>query len=866
MPRTPHRFALLGAIAAALAALVAPGAAAERFTLDDLDRLMGMPEGQDATQLIVRPKTPEGFGAVLANGVAKRLPDRARTRLAARTKDYFPEVDQYVVTAPQGMSLYEYACELLETGEYEYVVPDMVCRPLLTPNDVFFSLMYHHDLMESEAAWDITTGDPNLIVAVVDSGIDLDHPDLAPLLVDGYNSATGTPQQFGGLVDDIATSGHGTAVAGCMTAIGNNGLSVVGVGWGFKLMPIRATNSSDGTAISTALYSGARWAADNGARVVNISYSGVENPGSQDTGEYLAARGAVLVYGAGNENEQHDFFDYPDVIIAAATDRNDIPTSFTAEGRGVDVAAPGRSVWTTKNGGGVQTVNGTSFAAPLTAGVAAMVLSVNPSLTSREVAAAIREGADDLGAPGEDRIYGSGRINLLGALTSPCTTGVGGTDCNSNGVIDECGVFTLEEQDCDEDGTPDDCQLASDPSLDCDGDGVFDTCQIFDNFSLDCDNNGVLDTCEIDATPGADCDGNGILDRCQISISPALDCDRNDVLDTCQIAADPSSDCDGDGLIDACIDQEYIVTRSDEPGGPVYDGFNLTTGQIVSLPDDGFSQGAAIPFGFPDQFPFYGQPRFNFRIASNGFLSLGAGFPPDDGCCAGRFIPSPSEPNNLIAGLWTDLDPSAGGVVRTDLTVVPDGRLSRVVQFTDVPIGIVPGARANFQIRTFPNGQIELHYGEIDVPGVVMTGGIEETLGVAGVRTHYSSNPPAAFSAVRISPPNDCNNNGEPDSCDIASDPLLDCNLDGIIDDCQNPSAAAECENLPERCLGDTDGDYDADATDFVAMLVGFGDTEPLQNPGADLDGSGTVDSGDFIELLVAFGTEYDVLCQPITP
>ncbi len=329
---------------------------------------------------------------------------------------------ELLVQVPEGVAEREYASLLLSTGQFEYVVPDWVVYPLTIPNDTFYGSQWHHQTIQSEAAWSWITDTSSVIAAYTDTGVDLNHPDLAASLVSGYNTVENLPQSQGGTIQDI--NGHGTCVAGTIGAIGNNGLGVAGVCWNVKLMPIRVSNSPSGGSTIADLEEGARWAADNGAKTVSASYTGVETPSLDVTGAYVRAQGALYFYAADNYNQNHSSFDWANVIVVAGTDQADNKAWFSSYGTAIDCAAPGVDIWCTYLGGGYGPASGTSFSTPMTNGVAATIYAINPYLSPAEVEERLYRGCDDLGAPGEDPIYGRGRINLEGAVIQAATGGM----------------------------------------------------------------------------------------------------------------------------------------------------------------------------------------------------------------------------------------------------------------------------------------------------------------------------------------------------------------------------------------------------------------------------------------------------------
>jgi len=338
---------------------------------------------------------------------------RASARISAMVVKSSAFVDEYVIEVPKGMSEGEMASILMATGDYEFVEPNWTLYPATVPNDPQFGSSWQHTRLQSAAAWDLNTGSSDVIVAVCDSGADLNHPDLVPVLISGYNSASNIAQADGGDVNDI--NGHGTFVSGCAAAKGNNNTGVVGVGWNFSLMPVRVTNNADGTASGFDIIEGARWAAEHGAKVVNASFSGGTSASNQTTGAYLKTLGSLLFWAAGNDGS---FIspNRPDYVIVGSTTSSDNRSGFSNFGPAVDVTAPGSSVRSTRNGGTYGNGSGTSYASPIAAGVGAMIYSVNPEFNGDDVQAILYNSVDDLGAPGRDDSFGRGRVNTRNAI------------------------------------------------------------------------------------------------------------------------------------------------------------------------------------------------------------------------------------------------------------------------------------------------------------------------------------------------------------------------------------------------------------------------------------------------------------------
>jgi subtilisin family serine protease len=308
-----------------------------------------------------------------------------------------------------------------------------------------------------DQAWDVTRGSSGVIVAVIDTGIDTSHPDLVGVALPGALFLTSpdpqcTPVSAGSIVDD---NGHGTHVAGLIAANANNGQGVAGVAFGVRVLPIKALDCQ-GSGLLSDVASSVIWAVDHGARIINISLgSSAAQSTLQDAIRYAVARNVLVVTAAGNcgvastrcgsVNEPQYPGAYPEAFAVGATDPNDLRASFSNVNGYVALSAPGSRIWSTtptypttlsRNNPGTTSYaafSGTSQASPFVAGVAALLLSKDPTLSPTQVADRLRAGADDLGAPGVDPEFGAGRVNALravggvaGAATYGATYDLGG--------------------------------------------------------------------------------------------------------------------------------------------------------------------------------------------------------------------------------------------------------------------------------------------------------------------------------------------------------------------------------------------------------------------------------------------------------
>lgn len=421
------RFALLASISMLLLQGVA--IAQETTKRDAPSRFVERPGLLEFSGLmIVRPVPP---GELAATGVTpqriEEIRARARARIQEHLVEYIPATDESIVRVPPGETENGFSQVLMATGDYQYAEPDWICHPTdRVPNDPSYWQQWHHSKLRSPLAWDLSVGDPGLVIAIVDGGVQLDHPDLAGALVPGYNSDDDLAQTAGGDVGDV--DGHGTFVAGLAGAIGNNRTHVAGMGWDFSIMPIRYYNQPGGGYLHNIL-EGARWAAENGARCVSVSQTGVEYSSVQTTGAYVKGLGALLFWAAGNDQRDLSWFDWDDVIVVGATDPNDDRASFSAYGLAVDVFAPGTNIYSTGMPSALAVGSGTSASTPMAAGVCALVWSHRPRLTPDQVEQCLFTGCVDLGPPGEDPSWGWGRIDSRSSVEAS-----GVVDLKVNGV------------------------------------------------------------------------------------------------------------------------------------------------------------------------------------------------------------------------------------------------------------------------------------------------------------------------------------------------------------------------------------------------------------------------------------------------
>ena len=342
-------------------------------------------------------------------------------QLGGQLKATIPGIDVQVVTVPKGQAMAKVKA-YSANSRVAYAEPDFLAATLGTPNDPSFSLQWGLTKVQAPEAWDVTIGSPSITIAILDTGVDLDHPDLAGKLV-AIKNFTSSPT-----ADDLR--GHGTHVAGIAAALTNNGIGVAGLGYSATLMNVKVLGD-DGFGFYSWIANGIVWAADNGADIINMSLSGSSASSTWESAvNYAWNRGVLIVAAAGNDGDSLPEYPayYENCMAVAATDQLDKIPSWSNRGDWVDVAAPGNGIYSTLPEGTYGYKSGTSMAAPHVAGLAALVCAVVKDINgdgrlNDEVRARIEATCDDIGITG----IGSGRINAYKAVsggdTPPPTTG-----------------------------------------------------------------------------------------------------------------------------------------------------------------------------------------------------------------------------------------------------------------------------------------------------------------------------------------------------------------------------------------------------------------------------------------------------------
>jgi thermitase len=297
----------------------------------------------------------------------------------------------------------------------EYVEPHYIYitnEVSSVPNDLLYrDYQWNLPTIQTLQGWEFTRGNEELIIAVVDTGVDLDHPEFQGKLVKGYNFVDPNSLPY----DDV---GHGTHVAGVIGALTNNNEGVAGITWFNKIMPIKVLDSS-GTGSTYDVAQGIIWAVDHGAKVINLSLGNyAEAAFLHDAVKYAYERDVMLIAATGNDNTSQPGYPaaYPEVLAVGATDETIALAPFSNYGDYVDVTAPGVNIASTYPQNQYAALSGTSMASPHVAALAGLIRSIRPELTSGEVSEHIKETSQDLGPVGKDPYYGVGQINVALAL------------------------------------------------------------------------------------------------------------------------------------------------------------------------------------------------------------------------------------------------------------------------------------------------------------------------------------------------------------------------------------------------------------------------------------------------------------------
>jgi subtilisin family serine protease len=366
------------------------------FTDDEDPALAALPAVPDELLVQTFPGAdPDGLMA---------LYDRAGVQVA----ETIPEIELTVLRV-EPEELESAAQQLSSSGLLENLQRNHVYEASLVPDDPQYSLQAHLPQIGAPEAWEQTIGREDMLIAVVDTGVQPDHPDLADRIAGGWN-VYDDDSDFGDAM------GHGTAVAGVIAAVADNELGVTGVTWNNPILAIRAADE-EGTSTSRHLAAGVLYAVGQGARVINISFAPLQSNSVVKSAAVSAAnRGALVVMSAGNSGQTYPAIGYDQSLFVGAITASDRLASFSDMGPFVDLVAPGTAIRSTALNGGYRLSSGTSFSAPIVTGVAALAWSVNPDLSPSLIKDILASTTKDLGIHGKDDSYGHGAVQASAAI------------------------------------------------------------------------------------------------------------------------------------------------------------------------------------------------------------------------------------------------------------------------------------------------------------------------------------------------------------------------------------------------------------------------------------------------------------------
>ncbi len=467
-----------------------------------------------------------------------------------------------------------------------------------------------------------------------------------------------------------------------------------------------------------------------------------------------------------------------------------------------------------------------------------------------------------------------------------------GGDCDGNGLDDAYEIATGLVPDCNKNGVPDDCEIEANPLLDCNGSGVLDSCEggtfsdcdgsgVPDECKPDCNDNGLPDSCEILAGLGSDCNGNNVLDACEIADGSATDCDASGLPDeckedcdadglpdVCEIASDPLLDCDEDGVLDSCsieADPSLDVNRNGYLDS--CEGLSLTGIEIEVVPITGVCYRIYATFDDPGSrlVAVYGSPADGSMIFTT---AVGFYQHPLGGNLASL---RPCDPNGNQPALAYDSFLTVGG--------------NCAANSSEESVGINFSGFNSGNTLIVNDGIVF-----VDPDGTQGFAGPSRRVLVAQLTTRSGVLPQGQFNLAGFNPDGsefqaygmtwgeptlvDCNGNGQQDATDIGSGVSLDCNRDGIPDDCQFDDPQVDCNGngvpdacdiasgasqdldangIPDecQCQGDVDGDGVVDVYDLIEVITAWGATGPNA---ADLNADGVVDVIDLTLVVAGFG------------
>lgn len=341
-------------------------------------------------------------------GVTTDEVDEAAQLAGASVVDRISELSVTRLRIARGAQA-EVAEQLAATGAFESLNKNYILTAEATPNDPSYVQQPYLGQINLPHAWDVTTGAEDVLIAIVDSGVESTHPDLAGKITEGWNVRTNS-------ADYRDVKGHGTLVAGTAAAMSDNAVGVSGVAWENPILAVRVSDDA-GQATARDVAAGILWATNRGAKVINVSFAPLwSNTLVKSACEHAFNRGSLVVISAGNGGGTQTATGYDEGIFVAALDGTNQLATFSDRGPFVDISAPGRAIYSTAIGASYRAADGTSFAAPIVSGVLALAWSMNPALRPATVRDLLLDEAIDLGSGGVNSTFGHGAVDAGAVL------------------------------------------------------------------------------------------------------------------------------------------------------------------------------------------------------------------------------------------------------------------------------------------------------------------------------------------------------------------------------------------------------------------------------------------------------------------
>ncbi len=396
----------------------------------------------------------------------------------------------YQVRFDAGIEPFDLCARLMENSDVEYAIPLYIHTMFLTPNDPRYSQQPWMSSTKTNLAWDVTKGSASTIIAIIDSGTDWQHEDLASRIWTNPNEIpdNGIDDDKNGFIDDIRgwdfvgnvssadvqqgilrpdnnprvtgqitdVTGHGTVVGGCAGAATDNAIGVASTGFNCKIIPIKCGSDNPNFGGILQGYNAIAYAADLGAPIINCSWGGAGiDPGAQDIVNYATNKGSLVIAASGNDGLNNDSYlqspaSLNNVLSVGSCSVTDRPSNFSNYGMNVDVYAPGENILSTYPNNQYRALTGTSFSSPLTSGIAALIKTLHPDWTPEMIAAQMRGTVDEMvGVSANIRPLYWGRVNAQRCVTvnSSWTSGTRMPGIVSTGVtIGTSGKITSLEK------------------------------------------------------------------------------------------------------------------------------------------------------------------------------------------------------------------------------------------------------------------------------------------------------------------------------------------------------------------------------------------------------------------------------------